>query len=435
MNGQYPDSWPRVRMEEIQADHHYALNGGPFGSKLVSRMYVEKGVPVIRGANLPLDRRFSFDGFVFVSEEKANELSANTARPGDVVFTQRGTLGQVGLIPSDSPYERFVISQSQMKLTVGTNKADAAYIYYCFRNPETVHRITSHASSSGVPHINLDTLRKFEILLPPLVVQRRIASILSTYDDLIENNTRRIAILEEMARRLYEEWFVHFRFPGHKSATFTKTEHGRAPEKWRHEKIRDVCRLKSGYAFKSKTFEKGGEHNLVTIKNVQDGNFNPICENQINEAPDNVPTHCYLETGDILLSLTGNVGRVCIVYGGQFLLNQRVAKIVPTQNSLKAFIYFTFRDTAFRTKLENLATGVAQQNLSPVNTEELVVLRPLDQVLQHFSEFADPVLRHCSLLRDKNANLRTQRDLLLPKLFSGEIDVIEAEKHLADAVA
>jgi type I restriction enzyme, S subunit len=106
---------------EIAAKERYALNGGPFGSKLVSSMYEPDGVPVIRGINLPLERRFSFDDFVFVSSEKAHELRANTARPGDIVFTQRGTLGQIGLIgliPKSTQYEMFVVSQSRMKLTV-----------------------------------------------------------------------------------------------------------------------------------------------------------------------------------------------------------------------------------------------------------------------------------------------------------------------------
>ena len=104
--------WAEVSIAELQAAKRWALNGGPFGSKLVSRDYVEVGVPVIRGANLPNEKRFAFDDFVFVSEEKADELLANNAHPGDVVFTQRGTLGQVGIIPEDSPFPRFVDRKS-----------------------------------------------------------------------------------------------------------------------------------------------------------------------------------------------------------------------------------------------------------------------------------------------------------------------------------
>ena len=166
-----------VTVMDLADNQRYALNGGPFGSKLVSSMYVAEGVPVIRGTNLPFDRRFSFDDFVYVSPEKAEELSANTARPGDIVFTQRGTLGQIGIIPKNSVLDRFIISQSQMKLTVGSNIADAEYIYYYFRQPEVIRKIESLASSSGVPHINLQTLREFLLEIPCLDEQRIVASI------------------------------------------------------------------------------------------------------------------------------------------------------------------------------------------------------------------------------------------------------------------
>jgi type I restriction enzyme S subunit len=122
-------SWPRVTVESIKAKARYSLVGGPFGSDLTARDYVEDGVPVIRGSNLPDDRCFNDSEFVFVGEEKADQLFASNAHPGDVVFTQRGTLGQVGLIPTESRFSRYLISQSQMKLSVDPAKADARFVY------------------------------------------------------------------------------------------------------------------------------------------------------------------------------------------------------------------------------------------------------------------------------------------------------------------
>ena len=122
--------WPRVKVNSIKAAQRYSLVGGPFGSELTTRDYVEEGVPVIRGVNLPEDRLFNDDEFVYVREEKAEQLIANNAYPGDVVFTQRGTLGQVGLIPTESRFPRYVISQSQMKLTVNSEKTEAHFVYY-----------------------------------------------------------------------------------------------------------------------------------------------------------------------------------------------------------------------------------------------------------------------------------------------------------------
>jgi type I restriction enzyme S subunit len=156
--------WPRVKLESIKAQVNYSLVGGPFGSDLTTRDYVDEGVPVIRGVNLPEERSFNDDDFVFVREEKADRLFSNNAYPGDVVFTQRGTLGQVGIIPVDSRFSRYLLSQSQMKLSVNPAKADAKFVYYYFRHPDTVQNIKNHAITSGVPHINLGLLRDFELL-------------------------------------------------------------------------------------------------------------------------------------------------------------------------------------------------------------------------------------------------------------------------------
>ena len=220
----------------------YAFVGGPFGSNLTTRDYVEEGVPVIRGNNLPADRLFLDENFVFVTDEKADHLQANTAYPGDIIFTQRGTLGQVGVIPLEAKFSRYVISQSQMKLSVNPEKANARFVYYFFRMPSMVQSVINHALTSGVPHINLGILKDFELPLPPLTVQEHIADILSAYDDLIENNRRRMALLEEAARQLYREWFVRLRFPGHEH---TRITHG-LPEGWERQTLGQLADITMG---------------------------------------------------------------------------------------------------------------------------------------------------------------------------------------------
>ena len=121
-------SWPLATVESIKAESRHSLVGGPFGSDLTTLDYVDEGIPVIRGSNLPSDREFLDEGFVFVREQKAAALLANAAYPGDVIFTQRGTLGQVGVIPLQPSFERYLISQSQMKLTVARDKADPRFV-------------------------------------------------------------------------------------------------------------------------------------------------------------------------------------------------------------------------------------------------------------------------------------------------------------------
>lgn len=149
-------------LEALRAPGRYSIVGGPFGSKLVSNDYVETGVPVIRGVNLPGNSRFSYDGLAFVTETKvARDLFGNLAFPGDIVVTQRGTLGQVGLIPQDSPFPRFVVSQSQMKLSVNPSLADPLFVYYALTSPMGQHEIRSRAITAGVPHINLSLSSNF----------------------------------------------------------------------------------------------------------------------------------------------------------------------------------------------------------------------------------------------------------------------------------
>jgi len=221
-----------ISIDEIKSKKKYSLVGGPFGSDLSGIHYVDYGIPVIRGTNLPFYQKFSSEDFVFVSEEKANKLNSNTAYPGDLIFTQRGTLGQVGIVP-EGEFKRYIVSQSQMKLTIDVAKADPLFVYYYFRTKECFTRIENLALSSGVPHINLGILKAFKIPYPPLLIQNKIASILSSYDEIIENNKQRIKLLEEMAEEIYKEWFVRLRFPGYESCNIVDG----LPEGWEKNKL------------------------------------------------------------------------------------------------------------------------------------------------------------------------------------------------------
>jgi len=178
--------WPKGTLRDVAAPK--GLVGGPFGSSLGAKDYVGEGVPVIRGGNLSTPSAFDASAFVYVTAEKAASLVHNQARPGDVVFTQRGTLGQVGIVPAG--HDRYVISQSQMRLRVDPAKADPRFVYYQFRSPAMVDAIRNSAITTGVPHINLGILASLPIVIPPLAAQRAIAEVLSALDDKIAGNER-----------------------------------------------------------------------------------------------------------------------------------------------------------------------------------------------------------------------------------------------------
>jgi type I restriction enzyme, S subunit len=172
--------WRETTIGEIAAPVRNALVGGPFGSNLVSRDYVDAGVPVIRGQNM--GGRWVSGEFAFVTNTKAASLNANIARPGDIVFTQRGTVGQVSVVPTGK-FDRYLVSQSQMKLTVNRDLVEPLFIYYVFSTSEQQNYIRQNAIQTGVPHTNLGILRSTPVPLPPLREQRNIAHILGTLDD------------------------------------------------------------------------------------------------------------------------------------------------------------------------------------------------------------------------------------------------------------
>lgn len=205
------NKWTSHTVSEIADKKKNAIVGGPFGSDLVSKDYYAFGVPVIRGANMG-GGRWVAGNFVYVSEEKASSLAANCAEPGDLVFTQRGTIGQVALVPHNE-FPKYLISQSQMKLSVDSDKADSMFLYYIFTGKQQQKYIQQNAIRTGVPHTNLGILKDTPLFIPPLPKQKKISSFLNAIDSKIELNNKINNELEAMAKLIYEYWFVQFDFP------------------------------------------------------------------------------------------------------------------------------------------------------------------------------------------------------------------------------
>jgi len=201
----FPSRWTWVKLEDIQAPNTRAIVSGPFGSNIGSRFFVSDGVPVIRGNNLTKDMtRFIDNGFVFVTEEKARELSGCVALPGDLVFTAAGSLGQVGLIPWSAKYPKYIISNKQMRVRLNRQVVDELFAFYWFSSPLMVKYIDQRNTGSSVPLINLSILRNLPLPLPPLAEQRSIACILGTLDDKIELNRQMNKTLEAITKAIYK---------------------------------------------------------------------------------------------------------------------------------------------------------------------------------------------------------------------------------------
>ena len=263
-----------------------------------------------------------------------------------------------------------------------------------------------------------------ELIPPELLVARYFANEQGAIEALKAEQASLEQQLEEMAEEIYKEWFVRFRFPGYEKAKFING----LPEGWEKKPINSFVEIISGYAFKTEVFDSEGIYKLVTIKNVQDGYFVTETTDYIHELPKNLKDDCKLKDKDIILSLTGNIGRVCLVYGDNYVLNQRVAKLKPKADNLFEYVYLMFMSKFLRATLENLSNGAAQQNLSPVEMGKLKYLLPSNDILTKFSSITKSFYEEILILYKKNLVLQQTRDLLLPRLISGKLSV----EHLVE---
>lgn len=409
-------------VDAIKAPEKSACVAGPFGSNISSKYFVPEGVPVIRGSNLTDDlTRFVPRGFVFVSPERAASYRAQHVRAGDLVFTCWGTIGQVGLIPENGPYPEYIISNKQLKLRPDTALTDPLYLFYYFASPQMVGHVRNRAIGAAVPGINLGILKALEVVLPPIAEQRRIASILSAYDDLIENNTRRIAILEEMARRIYEEWFVRFRFPGHENVRMVESELGLVPEGWRAATLGDVAAyINRGLA---PTYDDAAACVVINQKCIRDQRLS-LSEARKQSKP--VPSEKVVRVGDVLINSTGvgTLGRVAQVLApiDSCTVDTHVSIVRPGKDCDPDF--FGLALLAQQAHFEAQGVGsTGQTELSRGRIAETSTVVPPLAVQQSFAKLVRPMRLLTVTLQNKSLNLRTTRDLLLPKLISGELDV------------
>ena len=410
--------WEHQKLESLATDEPYSFVGGPFGSRLTSRDYINEGVPVIRGSNLNNGRFLNMGDFVFVSDSKVREdLSSNLAKAGDLIFTQRGTLGQVAIIPEEGISDRYVVSQSQMKLTVDDTKAHRLFLYYYFSSREAIERIMNLTSSSGVPHINLTVLRNFEIPVPPVETQRAIASILSAYDNLIENNRRRIQLLEQAARLLYKEWFVHLRFPGHEHV---KIKDG-VPEGWENTTVGDISSFISrGITPK---YDEEAPGIVINQKCIRDRKVTiSLARRQSKEVPLGKLVRC----GDVLINSTGQgtLGRVA-----QFIEdveNCTVDSHVTIARPAEGIPIFLYGETiaSMEDYLATMGRGATNQTeLSKDTVAGLPFLYPPGSISSGFEQYVGNIARQIQNLMRQNTSLSKARDLLLPRLMNGEVKV------------
>lgn len=391
-------------------DISLSIQTGPFGSQLHQSDYSDEGIPVVMPKDL-VNGTISEESIARVSKEHVERLVKHKIQEGDVLYSRRGDVGRCAF--TSEREIGWLCGTGCLKVRVDKEKAEPKFVFYQLQKAETIGWVVNHAVGSTMLNLNTSILSAVPIDIPEIEIQRKIVNILEAYDKLIENNQKQIKLLEEAAQRLYKEWFVDLRFPGHEDVAIVDG----VPERWTEDTIDSKIDLLSGYAFKSAEFNDEGIYKIVTIKNVKDGQFDGDNVSRMIDIPPKMPEHCKLSDGDILLSLTGNVGRVCIVHGDNYLLNQRVAKI---KSNNPTYAYCLFRSKDIFDEMNNLANGAAQQNLSPIRTGKIRVVFPTDELIYAFEEVVSPMVEKITTLNKTIILLSQARDRILPKLMSGK---------------
>lgn len=318
-------------------------------------------------------------------------------------------------------------NQACCNLVIDAAKADYRYVYYFLKQQSD--NLNKLANGGAQQNLNSLIIKKYKIALPNLEVQHRIASILSTYDSLIENNTKRIRLLEKMAENIYKEWFVRFRFPGHENV---EMENG-LPKGWKVEKLGEW-----GIELETGKRPKGGIDGSIKegcpslgaecIKELASFDYSSVKM---------VPKDFYdsLKRGkssgnDILLYKDGAyIGKVTMFRDSfpysEYSINEHVFFLSPMNVKYRNYLYFTLHQKEFFALMQNLNRNAAQPGLSRSDVERVKIVVPPSKIVEFFDLQVERMLKAIFSLAKQNSLLARQRDLLLPRLMSGKLEVKE----------
>jgi type I restriction enzyme S subunit len=304
-------------------------------------------------------------------------------------------------------------------------KADVRFIKYSVETLKV--RMQNISRGATQDNLSLDKLLTFDFNVPPLPMQRRIAGILSAYDELIENSQRRIQILEAMARALYREWFVEFRFPGPEKFPRVVSTLGEIPQGWDVKPLSEVCiRMESGGTPRRQVAEYWAEGDIDWFKTGElwDG-FLFESEEKITQRGQRESNARLFESGTILMAIYGSptVGRLGMLTRPSSCNQAALGIVANTQRISQTFLYFVLLSR--RDHFNGLAQGAAQQNISKEKVANTVVLVPPRTLVEVFDRLVEPMVSQIQTLQRQVHNLHRTRDLLLPRLLSGQVAIID----------
>lgn len=373
------------------------------------------GVPFLQG-----NRTF---GGMYPSFDTYTKKVTKLAKKGDVLMSVRAPVGALNFAPCDLCIGRGLAS---LRAKNGNNN----FVYYALKY--NVGNLIKQGSATTFDSVNKDIINDFELIIPESETERdKIASVLSTLDAKIELNNKINTELEAMAKTLYDYWFVQFDFPNENGKPY-KSSGGEmvwseelkreVPKGWEVEMINKKVKIGSGFPFDSDDYCDNGEYKIITIKNVQDGSLDTSTIDKIDFIPEKINDFCILKVGDVLMSLTGNVGRMCFVDQENLLLNQRVGKLIGEKDFV-IYTYLFFQRPENQARLDKIAGGSSQSNLSPIDAVKDFFAIPPKNILDNFSKVITPIFDQMVKNKQENQKLAELRDFLLPMLMNGQVVV------------
>ena len=399
-------SWPVNALGSLIEADGGLLQTGPFGSQLKQAEFTNSGIPVIMPKDIE-NGQVNTKTVARVPEATADRLSRHKIRAYGIVLPRRGSITKRAFIRPDQ--EGWLCGTGCIKIETTGRRIWPKYLYYYMGTMESVDWLEKNAVGSTMLNLSAKIVLRFPLACPDIEVQRQIASTLSAYDDLIENNRQRIALLEEAARLLYRVWFVHFRFPGNEHIKIIDG----LPEGWTRRTLVELAEVVMGQSPKSQFYNEAGD-GLPFHQGVSDYGFRFVSHRTYSTAVTKLA-----EAGDILVSVRAPVGRINITRDN-IVLGRGLAA-VRSRTEHQSFLFYALKSHFYAEDI--IGTGAIYAATNKKELESQTLIEPHRVVLAEFKEQAEEIDQYITNLTSQNQKLAHARDLLLPRMMNGEITV------------
>jgi type I restriction enzyme S subunit len=419
------DSWTYCTVGDFENKGEAELKTGPFGTQIKASEYVESGVPMINARNIGF-REVRSEKLEYLSEETVARLSSHLLKPGDIVFGRKGSVERHVLIAAQ--HNRWFQGTDCLRLRMMSSSVDNSFLSYSFLlNDHQRWMMNQSSHGATMTSLNQDIIRRIPLRLPPLPVQQRIAGILSAYDELIENSQRRIRILEEMARSLYREWFVHFRFPGHENHPLVPSSLGDIPQGWEVKTVAESFEIIGGGtpSRKQKEFWDDG-----TIQWFSPSDLTGAGSMFMDDSRDHITNLGLAKSsarlfpaGSVMLTSRATIGAIAI-NTHEACTNQGFIICLPNDRVSRFFLFHWLKENV--PTFQRIASGATFKEISRGVFKTIEFLHPPAKLVLRFEDVATPMAEQALAFQRQIQNLRRTRDLLLPRLLSGQINQKES---------